>query len=81
MYPFAWSVLLAARDEGLGGVITTMCIHEEQEVKALFDAPAELALAAVIALGYPDHQPRRLTRRSVELFVSIDSLDGEPFTP
>jgi nitroreductase len=29
VYPFAWSILLAAREEGLGGVITTMATHEE----------------------------------------------------
>ena len=29
VYPFAWSVLLAAHAEDLGGVVTTMCIHEE----------------------------------------------------
>lgn len=80
VYPFAWSVLLAARAEGLGGVITTMCVHEEPAVKALFGAPAELALAAVIALGYPVSRPRRLTRADVASFARIDSLAGEPVT-
>ena len=65
VYPFAWSVLLAAHAHGLGGVITTMCIHEEPAVKALLDAPDEMALAAVIALGYPVHRPRRLRRADV----------------
>ena len=27
VYPFAWSILLAARTEGLGGVLTTMLIR------------------------------------------------------
>ena len=27
LYPFAWSILLAARGEGLGGVITTIAIR------------------------------------------------------
>src|SRR5437660_8814397 len=35
VYPFAWNVLLAARAVGLGGVITTMAIKREDEVKAL----------------------------------------------
>lgn len=81
VYPFAWSVLLAARDEGLGGVITTMCIHEEAEVKALFDAPDEMALAAVIALGHPVHRPQKLSRADVAAFARIDSLGGMPFVP
>ncbi len=81
IYPFAWSVLLAARDEGLGGVITTMPIRREHDVTALLGAPDELAVAAVIALGYPNHQPRRLTRRSVEEFTTVDRFDGPPFGP
>ena len=30
IYPFAWSILLAARDEGLAGVMTTMLVREEE---------------------------------------------------
>src|SRR4051794_38123551 len=79
VYPFAWSILLAAREEGLGGVITTMVIREEHEVKALFDAPDELVVAAVLALGKPVKQPRRLTRASVDQFTTVDSLRGPAF--
>src|ERR1700739_3218563 len=53
IYPFAWSVLLAAHDEGLGGVITTIAIREEEQVKAVLGARDPMALAAGIALGYP----------------------------
>ncbi|MDQ6696295.1 MAG: nitroreductase family protein [Actinomycetota bacterium] len=81
VYPFAWNLLLAAREESLGGVITTMCIHEEPQVKALLGAPDHLALAAVIALGYPVRQPRRLKRAEVSTFARIDSLTGEPLEP
>lgn len=79
VYPFAWNLLLAAREEGLGGVITTVVIREEHAVKALFDAPDELAVAAVIALGKPVKQPRRLTRASVDQFTTVDSLAGPAF--
>jgi nitroreductase len=79
IYPFAWSILLAARDEGLGGVITTIAIREEPQVKALLGAPRALALAAVIALGYPVHQPRRLRRAPVSSFATVDSIDGPAF--
>jgi nitroreductase len=81
IYPFAWSVLLAAHDEGLGGVITTIAIREEEKVKALLGAPDPLALAAVIALGYPVRRPRRLRRQPVASFVSVDSIDGPIFGP
>jgi len=81
IYPFAWSILLAAHDEGLGGVITTIAIREEERVKALLSAPDPLALAAVIALGYPVRRPRRLRRQPVASFASVDSIDGPVFGP
>lgn len=80
VYPFAWNLLLAARAEGLAGVITTMPIREEHAVKALFDAPDELALAAVIALGKPVKQVSKLTRAPVEEFATVDSLRGPSFS-
>ena len=79
VYPFAWNLLLAAREEGLGGVITTMAIRAEDEVKALFDAPPTYALAAVIALGYPTRQLSRLKRSAVESFATVDSVTGPQF--
>jgi nitroreductase len=79
IYPFAWSILLAAHDEGLGGVITTIAIREEAQVKALLGAPDPLALAAVIALGYPVHRPRRLRRQPVSSFTTVDAIDGAVF--
>jgi nitroreductase len=79
IYPFAWNVLLAARDEGLGGVITTIAIREEGQVKTILGAADPLALAAVIALGYPVRQPRRLRRAPVSSFVTVDSIDGPVF--
>jgi nitroreductase len=81
IYPFAWNLLLAARAEGLGGVITTIAVRREDDVKALFDAPDDLVLAAVIALGHPVRQPKRLTRAPVPEWASIDSVGGEPVAP
>jgi nitroreductase len=80
VYPFAWNLMLAARGEGLGGVMTTMCIRHEDEVKALLGAPGSHALAAVMALGHPVHQPSRLTRAPVEKFATVDSMGGPAFT-
>lgn len=79
IYPFTWSLLLAARAEGLGGVVTTMPIRREAEVKALFDAPDELAVAAVIALGHPVRRARRLTRAPVAEWATVDRIGGPPF--
>lgn len=76
VYPFVWSILLAGRAEGLGGVLTTMLIRREDEVKRLLGAPERWALAAVVALGHPVRHPRRLRRRPVAEFTTVDRADG-----
>ncbi len=78
VYPFVWSLLLAARAEGLSGVMTTMVVRREPEVRAAFDIPDHLAVAALVALGRPVRQPTRLTRQSVETFTTVDRYDGPP---
>jgi nitroreductase len=78
IYPFVWSILLAARDRGLGGVMTTMATRNEPEVQQLLGLPAHMALAAVVALGYPISAPTRLRRNQVGDFASIDRYDGPP---
>jgi nitroreductase len=80
VYPFAWNILLAARDAGLGGVLTTMLVRQEDQVRALLGIPEQYAVAAVVALGYPTHQPRRLRRAAVEEFTTVDRFTGTPFT-
>ncbi len=80
VYPFVWSLLLAARAEGLGGVMTTMATRHEPEVRALLHAPDHLAVACVVALGRPRRQLRRLTRHGVEDFTTVDHLDGPPLS-
>ena len=79
IYPFAWNLLLAARAEGLGGVITTIAVRREDDVKALLGAPDDMALAAVIALGHPVRQPRRLRRAPVADWAVVDRFGGAPF--
>ena len=78
VYPFAWSILLAARLEGLGGVLTTMVVRREAEVRALVGAPDEVAVAGLLVLGHPRHQVRRLRRREVGELATLDRLDGPP---
>ncbi len=79
IYPFAWNILLAARDAGLGGVITTMVAREDPAAKRLLGVPDEYVIAAVLALGHPRVQPRRLRRASVADFTTIDRFDGSSF--
>jgi nitroreductase len=77
IYPFAWSILLAAHDEGLGGVITTMLCREEAAVLDLLDVPEGWALAGCIVLGHPAvRRPTRLRRAAVDDFATVDGFDG-----
>jgi nitroreductase len=81
IYPFAWSILLAAHEEGLGGVITTMLAREEGPVFDVLNVPEGWALAAGIALGHPARpRPTRLTRTPVEQFATVDAFDGPALT-
>ena len=76
VYPFAHNVLLAARDAGLGGVMTTVLIRQEPAVKARLAIPDGYAIAALIALGHPTEVLTRLTRASVDEFTTVDRFDG-----
>lgn len=76
IYPFAWSILLAARAEGLSGVMTTMATLHEDEVRRLLSVPDHMAVAAVLALGWPVQQPTKLRRAAVADFATVDGFDG-----
>jgi nitroreductase len=78
IYPFCWNVLLAARERGLGGVMTTFLSRVEVDATPLLRLPEHHALATTIFLGYPVHQPTRLRRKPVEEFASVDAFEGVP---
>jgi nitroreductase len=80
IYPFAWNLLLAARAEGLGGVITTMVIRREDEMRRLFAIPGTCAVAGVVVLGRPVAAASRLRRLPVEEFTWVDRYEGPAFT-
>jgi len=80
VYPLVWNILLAARNEGYGGTITTMAIPEEERVRRLLGVPETHAVAAVVPLGKPVRQLTRLRRQSVADFVSSERFDGPTFS-
>jgi nitroreductase len=81
IYPFVWSILLAAHERGLGGVMTTVATRNEARLREILNLPAHHALAAVVALGYPVTRHTRLHRHTVEEFTTVDTFASEVFRP
>jgi nitroreductase len=81
IYPFAWNILLAARERGFGGTITTLAVSEEPRLKALLGIPAHVAVCAVMPLGRPVKQLTKLRRKPVSEFAMRERWDGAPLTP
>ncbi len=80
IYPFVWNVLMAARQAGFGGTITTLAVAEEPKVKALLGIPPDFAVCAVVPLGRPVKQLTKLRRRSVAEIATRERFDGAAFT-
>lgn len=80
IYPFTHNILLAARDAGLGGVMTTVICRQEPAVKDLLGIPEPFAVAGLVALGQPVKEITRLRRDPVEAFTTVDRFDGAAFT-
>jgi nitroreductase len=78
IYPFVWSILLAARERGIGGVMTTMAVRNEPELKAILELPENYAVAAIVALGHHETRPTKLKRREVNEFATVDRFNGPP---
>jgi len=75
VYTAVQNLLLTARAEGLGCVLTTLLCICEPEVRALLDIPEPWGTAAAIPLGYPvgkGHGPIR--RRSADSLVFEDTF-------
>jgi nitroreductase len=81
VYPLVWNILLAARNEGFGGTITTMAVAEEPALKRLLGVPDPYAVAAVVPLGRPLRQVTRLTRVEVGDLTHLERWDGGPLRP
>ena len=81
IYPFVWNILLAARNEGYGGTLTTWVVAAEAQVQALLGIPQHVAVAAVIPFGRPATRRTRLKRKAVAEFTRLERWDGAPLLP
>lgn len=77
VYAFVWNILLAARNEGYGGRITTIPITQEPELKDYFKIPDNFAICSIMPMGKPVKQLTKLTRKSVSDFTTLETFDGE----
>jgi nitroreductase len=78
VYPLAWNILLAARNEGFGGTITTMAVAEEPRLKELLGIPESYAVACVVPLGKPVRELTKLSRVDVSELARRETWDGGP---
>lgn len=81
LYTFVQNVLLGCRNEGLGSALTTLLAAEESAVAELLGLPDEVAVGALVAVGWPvpEKQYTKLTRKPVEDVVFRNRY-GQPFT-
>jgi nitroreductase len=80
VYPFVHSLLLAARDRDLGGVLTTFLARAEEEARPLLGLPDTWAIAALVAIGHPAKRATKLNRKPVGDFTTVDRFDGPAFS-
>lgn len=80
VYPFVWNILLAARNEGYGGTLTTFVAAQEEGLKALLNIPDQYAFAAMVPLGRPVKQLTKLRRKPVSDFAVLEKFDGPPLS-
>jgi nitroreductase len=78
VYPFAHNILLAARDRGYGGHITSVLARQEPALRDLLRIPSHHALATMLPIGRPSKTVTKLRREPVESFTTVDSFDGDP---
>lgn len=86
VYPAVQNILLTARQAGLGAALTTLLTQFEPSLRRLLDIPDGVAVAAVLAVGWPERPLfRKLNRRPLEEVVYSESYgtymfeqDGPP---
>lgn len=80
VYPAVQNFALAARAQGLGTVLTTVCKIREDEIRALLGIPDRYEVVALLPLGHPKGRWGVAPRRPAETLTSWDRF-GERRRP
>jgi nitroreductase len=72
VYPGVQNFLLAARDEGLGAVITTWFQECDAELREVVGIPDDWLLAALVPVGWPAGSHGPVRRRPLSGLASLD---------
>ncbi|MFN8507929.1 MAG: nitroreductase family protein [Dehalococcoidia bacterium] len=74
IYPAVQNLLLAAHAAGLGTVLTTRWRLNEEKVAPLLDLPADMAVHAVIPMGWPAVKLGKNRRKAVAEVTSREKF-------
>jgi len=61
--------------------MTTVATRNESDLRTILSIPTTYAVASIVILGHPAKHLTKLSRRPVGSFTTVDSFDGEAFTP
>ncbi len=78
VYPAVQNMMLAARAEGVGCVLTTLLCFEEQAMKSLLAIPADWHTCGVIPMGYPERGGYGPTSRRPVAKLAFENRWGDP---
>jgi nitroreductase len=78
VYPAVQNFLLAAREEGLGAVMTTWFEYGAAELREVVGIPDDWLLAALVPVGWPVGSHGPVKRRPLSELASVDRWDN-PF--
>lgn len=73
LYPAVQNFLLAARAEGLGGVLTTLICSRENELRDILKFPEGWGVHAMVPFGHPKGKHGQLQRAPLSDMMHIDT--------
>jgi nitroreductase len=71
------NMLLACNELGLGAVWLGEILNQEDKVNSILNAPADMELMAIIAIGHPTDEERSSTRKSLAEITYRENFENE----